>query len=116
MELPVRIKRQAPRSRSYGSLRRSISLPAMLRRSAGLLARAFLWGHAALIGLVLAASLLLLVFNPSITSLRIYRAATRGWRARPTTFVPLRQIPRVTRTMIVGVEDYTFYRHPGVDL
>lgn len=116
MELSVRIEPQRPPRRTAGPILSAVSLPSMLRRAAALLLRALLWGHAALFGLVFIASLLLLFLNPPTSSLRIQRAVAKGWRALPTTFVPLRQIPRVTRSMVVGVEDYTFYRHPGVDL
>jgi len=116
MELAARIRKNTRWNGPYGPLLHAVTPAAMLRRTAGTVLRLFLWGHAALIGIVAVASLLLLFLNPPTTSLRLYRFFTRGWRAQPTTFVPLRQIPSVTRRMVVGVEDYTFYSHPGVDL
>jgi monofunctional glycosyltransferase len=82
--------------------------------------RAFLWlavlAHAVLIVIVLFASILLLKVNPPTTALIVYRRVTTHESARPTRFVPLRQIPPVLRTMVVRLEDMHFYQHPGVDL
>jgi monofunctional glycosyltransferase len=73
-------------------------------------------GHAVLILLVLAASLVLLRWNPPVTALMLYRGITVHQKARPIRFVPLRQIPRVARSMVIRLEDYRFYSHHGVDL
>jgi monofunctional biosynthetic peptidoglycan transglycosylase len=82
--------------------------------------RALLWlailGHAALIVIVLFASIALLKVNPPITALMVYRRITTHEAARPTRFVPLRQIPPVLRNMVVRLEDMHFYQHAGVDL
>jgi monofunctional glycosyltransferase len=89
-------------------------------RIAGQLARAFLGvfvlGHAALLLFVLFASLFLLHWNPPFTALMVYRAVTAHQKAQPVRFLPLRQIPRVARSMVVRLEDYRFYQHGGVDL
>jgi monofunctional biosynthetic peptidoglycan transglycosylase len=89
-------------------------------RVVGKALRAFLWlallGHAALILIVLLASLLLLKGNPPITALMLYRRVTTHEKAHPTRFVPLRQIPPVLRNMVVRLEDMHFYQHHGVDL
>jgi monofunctional glycosyltransferase len=73
-------------------------------------------GHAALLVCVLFASLFLLHGNPPFTALMVYRAVTDHQKAQPVRFVPLRQIPRVARSMVVRLEDYRFYQHRGVDL
>jgi len=73
-------------------------------------------GHAALILIVLFASLVLLRWNPPVTALMAYRGLTAHQKAQPIRFVPLRQIPRVARTMVVRLEDYRFYQHGGIDL
>jgi monofunctional glycosyltransferase len=89
-------------------------------RIAGRLARAFLGffvlGHAALVVFVLFASLFLIRWNPPFTALMVYRGFTANQWAQPVRFVPLRQIPRVVRSMVVRLEDYRFYQHWGVDL
>jgi monofunctional biosynthetic peptidoglycan transglycosylase len=89
-------------------------------RIAGKLARAFLslvlLGHAALIIIILIASLALLIWNPRVTALMLYRGATAHQKTQSIRFVPLHQIPRVVRTMVIRLEDYKFYRHAGVDL
>ena len=72
--------------------------------------------HALLFILVLISSILLLRWNPPVTALMIYRGVTVHQKARPVRFVPLRQIPRVARSMIIRLEDYRFYAHHGVDL
>jgi monofunctional biosynthetic peptidoglycan transglycosylase len=96
---------------------RDVAKPA---RIAGKLARVLIGlvvlGHAALIILILFASLALLKINPTVTALMVYRGITVHQKSRPIHFVPLRQIPRVARTMVIRLEDYRFYRHGGVDL
>lgn len=96
---------------------RDVAQPA---RIAEKLARAFLLlvllGHAALILIVLIASLALLRGNPQVTALMLYRGATVHQKTHEIRFVPLRQIPRVVRTMVIRLEDFKFYRHAGVDL
>jgi monofunctional biosynthetic peptidoglycan transglycosylase len=72
--------------------------------------------HVILAFLVLVSSLALLRWNPSVTALMIYRGVTVHQKARPLRFVPLRQIPRVARSMVIRLEDYRFYHHHGVDL
>jgi monofunctional biosynthetic peptidoglycan transglycosylase len=89
-------------------------------RIAGKLARVLIAfavaGHAALIIAILFASLVLLKTNPPVTALMVYRGITTHQKSRPIHFVPLRQIPRVLRTMVIRLEDYRFYRHGGIDL
>ena len=96
---------------------RDVAKPA---RVFGKLARVALWlilaAHAALFLLVLVASLLLLRVNPPVTALMIYRGVTVHQAAKPVRWVPLRQIPRAVRNMIVRLEDFRFYQHAGVDL
>jgi monofunctional biosynthetic peptidoglycan transglycosylase len=96
---------------------RDVAKPA---RIAFKLARALLGlavlGHAALILFVLFACLGLLRWNPPVTALMAYRGVTAHQKAQPIRFVPLRQIPRVARTMVIRLEDYRFYQHGGIDL
>lgn len=72
--------------------------------------------HAALFLVVLLASLALLRWNPPVTALMLYRSVTVHQTSKPIRFVPLRQIPRVARNMVIRLEDYRFYSHHGVDL
>jgi monofunctional biosynthetic peptidoglycan transglycosylase len=96
---------------------RDVAKPA---RMAGKLARVLIalvvFCHATLILGILLASLALLRVNPPVTALMVYRGITVHQRSRPIHFVPLRQIPRVARSMVVRLEDYRFYSHHGVDL
>jgi monofunctional glycosyltransferase len=96
---------------------RDVAKPA---RIAGKLLRALLslvvLCHAALFVLVFFASLGRLVVNPPFTALMVYRGITGHQKSQPIRFVPLRQIPRVARSMVIKLEDYRFYQHAGVDL
>ncbi len=65
--------------------------------------------------LVAWASAALLVVDPPVTSLMLYRAATTGAAVRAIDFVPLRLLPPRVKAMFVAVEDHTFYRHGGID-
>jgi monofunctional biosynthetic peptidoglycan transglycosylase len=76
----------------------------------------FVLGHAALFLIVLVASLTLIRVNPPFTALMVYRRLTAHQTSQPIKFVPLRQIPRVARNMVIRLEDYRFYEHAGVDL
>jgi monofunctional biosynthetic peptidoglycan transglycosylase len=88
-------------------------------RIAGKLLRALLVlaiaGHVVLILVVLIASLALLRWNPPVTALMAYRGVTAHQKSQPIRFVPLHQIPRVARSMVIRLEDYRFYQHHGVD-
>ena len=96
---------------------RDVAKPA---RIAGKLVRVLLAGavlaHAVLFLLVLAASLVLLHWNPKQTALMVYRGITIHQKALPVRFVPLRDIPRVARRMVIRLEDFHFYSHLGIDL
>lgn len=76
----------------------------------------FIVGHAALLLIVLFASLALLRGNPPVTALMVYRGITAHQKSQPIRFIPLRQIPRIERSMVMRLEDYRFYEHRGVDL
>lgn len=90
------------------------------RRLPGRLARVllacFLLGHAALAVFVLLAGVVLSRWNPPVSGLMVHRRLTAGQKTAATRFVPLRQIPRSARDMIVRLEDFNFYRHRGIDL
>jgi monofunctional glycosyltransferase len=72
--------------------------------------------HVLLVAVVFLASLALLKWNPPVTALIVYRGVTVHQKSKPIRFVPLHQIPRVARNMIIRLEDYRFYSHHGVDL
>ena len=75
-----------------------------------------LLGHVLLFLVVLVSSLYLRSGNPPSTALMVYRRVTQHESIRPVHFVRLRQIPRSARGMVIRLEDYRFYQHPGVDL
>jgi monofunctional biosynthetic peptidoglycan transglycosylase len=96
---------------------RDVAKPA---RIAGKLARFFLAGlvlaHILLFLIVLLASLVLLRWNPPVTALMMWRDVTAHQKSLPVRFVPLREIPRVARRMVIRLEDFHFYSHRGIDL
>jgi len=81
-----------------------------------LLGKLLLYVHGALFLLVLVLCLLYTSMNPPVTSLMIYRRLFFGYDSRGVEFTPLSQIPKKLRRMVVNVEDYKFYRHPGIDV
>jgi monofunctional biosynthetic peptidoglycan transglycosylase len=96
---------------------RDVAKPARIfGRAARALFLLALLGHAALILFILFASLALRWWSPASTALMAYRRVTVHQKIQPVRFTPLRQIPRVFRTMITRLEDYHFYEHGGVDL
>jgi monofunctional biosynthetic peptidoglycan transglycosylase len=89
-------------------------------RAAGKLARfalrAFVLGHAILVVVVLLSSLVLLKANPRYTALMLWRRVTAGVPSAAIRFTPIGQIPRPARDMVVRLEDWHFWTHPGIDL
>jgi monofunctional biosynthetic peptidoglycan transglycosylase len=85
-------------------------------RLARLFIRAVIACHAAFFIIMAFACLLLSRWNPPVTALMIYRGFTGGSLAKPLAFIPLRQIPKETRQMLVRLEDMHFYTHHGIDL
>jgi monofunctional glycosyltransferase len=53
--------------------------------------------------------------DPPATVLMAYRKFFFGWELRPPKPLPLKQIPRYVRSMLVSVEDGKFYEHHGLD-
>ncbi len=89
-------------------------------RAAGKLARfalhAFILGHVILLAVVLLSSLVLLKTNPRHTALMLWRRVTAGVHSPAIRFTPLRDIPRPARDMVVRLEDWHFWTHPGIHL
>jgi membrane peptidoglycan carboxypeptidase len=72
--------------------------------------------HAALLLIAGALSLLYSFLNPPLTTLMLYRRLANGYPSHPMRYVPLDRVPRYAQRMFIQVEDYTFYRNPGIDL
>ena len=89
-------------------------------RAAGKLARfalaAFVLGHVILCAVVLLSSLVLRSVNPRHTALMSWRRVTAGVRSPAIRFTPLAAIPRPARDMVVRLEDWHFWTHPGIHL
>jgi monofunctional biosynthetic peptidoglycan transglycosylase len=78
--------------------------------------RAFVAAHAVFI---LSTSMLLFIFksvNPAATTLMVNRHLVEGWEIREPRFVPLAKIPKLTRNMVIRVEDGNFFEHHGIML
>lgn len=52
--------------------------------------------------------------NPPATTLMLHRAVALRWPVQRPHFLPLNEIPQRTRSMIIRVEDGTFYTHRGI--
>ena len=66
---------------------------------------------------VVTASLIAWSFlRPPATLLMAYRWITTHRTVHSVRYLPLASIPRTVRTMLVRLEDYTFYEHHGIDI
>ncbi|MBN1617023.1 MAG: transglycosylase domain-containing protein [Spirochaetales bacterium] len=54
--------------------------------------------------------------NPTVSGVKVYRSYCYPWTFRKSVYLPLKQIPKKTRTMILRVEDGSFYHHHGIVL
>jgi monofunctional glycosyltransferase len=72
--------------------------------------------HWLLLVVVIASSLAWGILRPPASLLMAYRWASTGKPVRALRYVPLEKLPRTVRTMLVRLEDYTFYEHHGIDL
>jgi len=61
-------------------------------------------------------SLLLIFINPPFTSIMIYREIFYGYKTKNLKYIPLKKIPYNIPRKLVSVEDYTFYKHSGIDV
>lgn len=52
--------------------------------------------------------------NPPATILMLHRAVVMRWPVQRSRFLPLEKIPQRARTMIIRVEDSTFFTHRGI--
>jgi monofunctional glycosyltransferase len=73
-----------------------------------------LYLHLAFIQLTVPVIFLYRYFNPSVTSVMLYRSIFYHWDITKVRFLPLKKIPSQTRRMILKVEDGTFYLHHGI--
>jgi membrane peptidoglycan carboxypeptidase len=87
-----------------------------LRKALGTALAVVLAFHAVLLLAVGALSLLYSFLNPPLTTLMLYRGLVDGYSIHPLRYVPLARVPRYAQRMFIQVEDYTFYRNPGIDL
>jgi monofunctional biosynthetic peptidoglycan transglycosylase len=87
----------------------------LLKQTGLLLGKLLLYVHGVLLFTVLALSLLYSTVNPPITPLMIYRKLSYGYDSKKVEYSNLSQIPRKLQRMVVKIEDYKFYTHPGID-
>jgi len=55
-------------------------------------------------------------YNPETSSLMLYRKFFFKHKIKPVNFIPIKDIPIDVQKMVVAVEDYRFYTHPGIDI
>ncbi len=60
-------------------------------------------------------SLILIKYNPKITSLILYRKIFYNYKIVPFKFIPLSNIPKILQRMVIYIEDGNFYKHHGID-
>ena len=54
-------------------------------------------------------------FNPGFNSLMIYRSLNEKQKNQKIVFIPLKNISKKVQAHIVGIEDFRFYDHIGID-
>jgi len=55
------------------------------------------------------------IVNPKFTSLMLYRSVTDHQRNKKSVYIPLKHISKRVQSFVVGIEDYKFYEHEGID-
>ncbi len=86
-------------------------------RKAVVLAPLFvLYMHLAFIQLTIPVIFLYRYVNPPVTGIMAYRSVFYRWPLEKRRYVPIKSIPYKTRSMIIKVEDGSFYEHHGVIL
>jgi len=88
----------------------------VLARGGRLALAAFLWFHAVFIGVTATLVVCYSFTDPPVTVLSLVRKYSSGWTIRKPRPVGLGDVPRLTRRMLVSVEDSKFWTHPGIDL
>ncbi len=75
-----------------------------------------LYLHLAFIQLTIPVIFLYRYVNPPVTGIMAYRAVFYRWPLVKRRYLPIKSIPYKTRSMIIKVEDGSFYEHHGVIL
>ena len=60
-------------------------------------------------------TILLNFANPKFTSLMFYRKIINKQKNKKIVFIPLKYISKKTKSNIIGIEDFKFYKHIGID-
>ena len=71
--------------------------------------------HLLLFSIVFFLSIILNFVNPKFTSLMLYRNIINKQKNQKIVFIPLKFISKKTQSNIIGVEDFKFYKHIGID-
>ena len=53
--------------------------------------------------------------NPKFTSLMIYRSIKNKQKNEKVIFIPLKNISKRVQYNVIGIEDFKFYKHIGID-
>ncbi len=97
------------------SFKRIVTLP-FLRRTLIVAVLSIVMIHIVLLESIGAICFIYRFENPRVTGLMAYRRLVTGYENKPVEFVPLEKLPAYVPAMFVGVEDYTFYEHHGIDI
>jgi len=68
---------------------------------------------------IMATSVLIIAYrwvDPSVTVLMAYRKWGYGWKLEEPRGIALKKVPAYLRSMLVAVEDDTFYEHHGISM
>ncbi|MBP7552770.1 MAG: transglycosylase domain-containing protein [Spirochaetes bacterium] len=80
------------------------------------LSAAVLLFHAVFIVVFFIISFFLNFINPPFSNIMYYRKINYNQNIEKIKFIPLEKIPKKIINMVVGIEDYKFFEHNGVDV
>jgi len=75
----------------------------------------FIGAHLVFISVIGLFCILYNFINPPVTVLMLYRKVGYGYSIAEPRYVPLSGISRTKRQMLLGLEDWKFYEHHGID-
>lgn len=71
--------------------------------------------HQLLFLIIFFLSILFNFTNPKFTSLMLYRNIINKQKNKKIIYIPLKHITKKTQSNIIGIEDFKFYKHIGID-
>jgi monofunctional biosynthetic peptidoglycan transglycosylase len=71
--------------------------------------------HLFLFSLFFFLSINIIFINPKFTTLMVYRNIVDKQQNKKIIFIPIKNISKRIQTNIIGIEDFKFYKHIGID-